>query len=252
MKLIILCFLAAPLAVVGSNLIQPRSLEFETFDFKHLGSKDDFVQLQGLSTREQVAVINDYMDVFLVELNGFIAEQGMDSMKLDDVGGKFGWTIFTGEMSLTNGIVKGLNSVARGGDVTLRYENTVLKASLPIKLENVNLNYNYAVKLMNLGPHGLLNGTVKGCRVLLQVQIDLDTLLAKLDLYKLETLGDISLKFQGGILEWMVNLFVSVAIPLIKPVLNWAINTFTQGTVAGLIVKYNDVITKLLESLNNM
>ncbi|KAK5647131.1 hypothetical protein RI129_005595 [Pyrocoelia pectoralis] len=210
--------------------------------------------------------MNDYVDKFLIEFNAYLIAEGLDSVILPDQGGEVGWSIFVAEMSLKNGWLQGLNTIKRNGDVTVSYQHSLMKLRLPLRIQNIKvtiifynrvgtnlyfefqLNYDYAIQLMNLGPSGVLDGFVEGCKFLLQIEVNMTTMLARLDEYDLQNLGDLSLKFHGGVLEWVVNIVLSLAVSLIRPVLQWVIEDFTQGIVGSLIETYNGLISGLLEN----
>ncbi|KAF2881676.1 hypothetical protein ILUMI_24533 [Ignelater luminosus] len=204
--------------------------------------------LMGTDYKETVATVNEFVDDFLPLLNGFITTRNLEPMEIEGFEASFKWTIFTGWVILDNGSLAGISTFVRRGDVTVRYSYPNIKISIPLGFLNLNFRYDYEVKFMQLGPTGDATGKSEGNKFTVNLQIDMTTLRAKLDKFKLNTLGSVSLKFSGNILtDWIVNLMLSVVIPILKPILGIVIEGYVVDGLESALRAYNNAICKLLD-----
>ncbi|VVC94154.1 unnamed protein product [Leptidea sinapis] len=91
----------------------------------------------------ETATVNDYVDNTISSLIPFIQENGLDPMALPD--------IVEGFSVLQNGRMTGLVNVSRSGDQKVNYFAKMLR---------VRFNYDYLVKVMNIGPTGRIVGSL--------------------------------------------------------------------------------------------
>ncbi|KAK4880372.1 hypothetical protein RN001_008518 [Aquatica leii] len=249
MTLTKLFFLSLFLASTFATEIQPKYLNLTSIDIaklfpplSNIDNIEDFFQLK----KAQVAILNEYAKVLFAQINKYITDQGIDPLKMQDLIESFQWTIFSGEMSLKNGFLAGINTITGSGDVTFSYTYPVLKLHLPLSFNLLQLQYDYKIVFMNIGPSGKLKGTVKGCKYTIDIDLDLTTVRAKLTNFKLNTLGNLKLKFEGGIVEWIVNIFLSVAIPLVTPIIALVLDGFLEPSVVNLIQLFNNFMDQTL------
>jgi len=254
------------LAVVFSDVAPP--LETIPIEIKHSDllkifpdQKDKLKELVAkLSTstdKEQVAILNDYTDDCLVNLNKFIIAQSLDPLPMPDIEEEFSWKIwpitYHGEMSLKNGWLQGMGTMVRTGDVTLKYQYPYVNIHTPIGFEKILFNYDYKAKFMGIGPSGGLDGSVTGCKFTFDLNLHMVNLKASLDKFKIDNLGSISLKFTGNILvDWMLNIFVSVTIPMVKPIIKIVVQGFCSSLFEGIVGVYNNIVCTVLDDCASM
>ncbi|KAF5275684.1 hypothetical protein FQA39_LY06796 [Lamprigera yunnana] len=194
----------------------------------------------------QEAIINDYADTLLEELDNYLISQGVDPLPMPDQVAEFEFLFFNGELSLKNGKLSGLGTLARLDNIKVQYEYPYIWLDFPITFKQLKFNYEYRVLFMSMGLKGVMHGSTNNPKLSIALKVDGTIIRASLDDYNFKDVGHLTLQFEGGIAEFFFNFLVGFAIPFVKPIIKLVVDIFIGAGLKSIIDIFNDLLMQLL------
>ncbi|KAF2881677.1 hypothetical protein ILUMI_24534 [Ignelater luminosus] len=190
---------------------------------------------------ERVIILNQQVDSLLPLLNDLAGAIGVDPTDIRGFNASFKWTIFSGEIVLKDGVVYGVSTLERSGDVILKYKEPDIKITIPMGFSNLTVAYKYKIKFMALGLSGNAIGESQGSKLTIHLHLDTKTLKAKLDQFSFNSVGSLSFKFAGnGLTNWIVNLILPVVMPLLKPIIKQIIKGYIVDGIESILEMHSN------------
>jgi len=208
------------------------------------------VVFDSLSGEERLASVQDIVDIFMTEVRKLMADLGFDPMKMPDVHRNFSFKpiiiTYHGELDLDKGWAQDVSEFYRNGDASLDYSNRQLRIEVPFKFNKILFNYDYNMKLMNIGPDGGVEGYAKDVQVFFSLLIDFENMHVTLEKFDIVKIGKITCKFtDNGIIDWIVNLLSWLCTSIFKGLITWIVEVVARSILNDIV----DVVNNLLEPL---
>jgi len=199
-----------------------------------------------------VAIVNDYADKILTNVQNLMVTKGFDPMQLPDVRTGF-WKVilfinYTGEISLTKGWLQDAATVYRGGDAVVTYHPSThkLEVSVPLAFKDLMFNFDYSATFMHLGPRGGVEGKVSKVKIDFVLGIDFAGYNASIEEFNIDR-GHIDLKFTGNFLvDWIVNLFTDVVTFVLNPLIIGIVSGIIRSGLEAVVNEINAILGWIL------
>lgn len=225
------------------DLSNPKVLQLFGKDIQKLRSILDDVDRK----RPQVAYLNEYVDDVLDNLNIWLNATGNDPISLPGFEESFRWTVFKGWIALDKGWLRGLSTLKRIGDSTVQYKYPYLQTHISLSFTNLTFDYHYEAKFMGLGPGGTVNGNVTDSIFTVDLSLNMVRIRTKLNKFKLNSLGDVSIRFDFGVVGDMANILIEVITPLVKPIIRMVLENYLTDGLNYFIDYGNNVVCTFLD-----
>ncbi|XP_049822376.1 mite allergen Der f 7-like [Aethina tumida] len=183
----------------------------------------------------------DYFDDLLVH-------NGMDPVELPDIKRNFSYKPFLinyhGEYALTEGWLHDMSTMKRDGDVNLWYNfgTEQYEAFIPVAFQDLQFNYSYKVKFMNIGPVGIVMGKISDVKIKLYLSYSNSTHI-KLHDFDITDTGHISVRFVGnGLTDWLVNILSETSSYVLHPIILRIIQATIRPNLEQVIDYFNEML----------
>ncbi|CAH2068586.1 unnamed protein product, partial [Iphiclides podalirius] len=203
------------------------------------------------------ADVNDYVDNTVDMLVPFIQSNGLDPMNLPEVIEGFEvkplLITYSAWLKIYDGTMKGLVNLSRSGDQKVNYFAKMLRVRVELQFKDLEINYKYLVKVMNLGPTGGIVGSLSRF-VVIDILIDFNNDEVQLQQFSLTDIGRLRVRLTGNILvDWLINpvinIFLRIFDTVIMKVVEVNIRSAVQSGIDFLNTNLQDAINHL-ESFN--
>ncbi|XP_004928501.1 uncharacterized protein LOC101746909 [Bombyx mori] len=205
------------------------------------------------------ADINAYVDSMIDTLVPFMIKHDLDPLSIPDIEETFEvrpvLITYRASLGLTNGKMSGLVNVARSGDQLVHYFAKMLRAQAKFKFTDLEFDFDYRVKVMNIGPTGRIRGSLSQFVINVDLIIDFNNDEIHLQELYLTDVGVIRVSLSGNILyDWLVtplaNVFVRLFDNVIMGFVETTVKSIAGSAIADVNVNLKQVIRDL-EALNN-
>lgn len=125
----------------------------------------------------------------------------------------------------------------------MQYEGNVLNLRIPVAFNTMNINYDYKASIMNIGPHGGVEGKIHGMNVF--VDITVDTINAEINLqdFQITNAGSVNINFSGNpLVDWLVNVLTRLTTKLLHNVVINVVEKRVRNLVQNTLNEFNDKI----------
>ncbi|CAG7831027.1 unnamed protein product [Allacma fusca] len=190
-------------------------------------------------------IMAGWIDVILEDARTTMRDKGLTEINLPPEKVEFSKKIlgikWHGEASIFEGVLRGLDTIHRVGDVDITTESSTgdLISVVEVVVDNASINARTTAKFMNLGPTADIVGRFDRIRVKMTIRISMNMsgLHANLDSFEITELGKLSMdvKGLGGVLNYVVENVAEALGNLFKQQLR----ELLQGTIKDLI---NDLL----------
>ncbi|XP_018329316.1 uncharacterized protein LOC108739761 [Agrilus planipennis] len=260
----LICFLAISSAEYELDIDFPDEFTFDEFAKNDIFSPEVLRELNEelektyasndmeRSSGPIVAVINDYVDKLVANLNNFTSTRGLNELELPGISEQFSYKpvliTYTGVLNLTDGILSGISTIVRKGDVKITYDDKQLSILAPVGIRSLSIKYNYVAKLMNIGPKGGITGDVAETTFTFGLGYNLTGHRASLDTFKINKIGSIKLRFSGNILtDWLASLISNITLPFFKGIIRRLLEKNVYGVLEDVVEIINSALEKLFQ-----
>lgn len=146
-----------------------------------------------------------------------------------------------GEFAINHGWLQGLNTIQRTGESTIDYENQILQLWLPLSFDTILVNYDYKIKFMSLGPSGGIEGKVSNLRLIVDIAIDMKTMMVTLQGFSIADAGKITIRFSGNpLIDILTNVISGMA------------TTMLHGVAVGVVQnQVREALQAAIDALNS-
>ncbi|XP_052747426.1 uncharacterized protein LOC112043305 [Bicyclus anynana] len=188
----------------------------------------------------------------------FLQENGLDPMELPEIieGFEVRPVIITYSawLRLHDGQMRGLVNVDRHGDQLVKYSAKMLRVRLQLQFTDLEFDYKYLVKVMNIGPTGGIIGSLDRFIVIADVLIDFNNDEIHLQQFSITKVGRLRVRLTGNILtDWLVNpvigVFTRVFNTIIMKVVEINIRNAANTAISSINFRIQDIIA-IIESHN--
>ncbi|XP_050673741.1 uncharacterized protein LOC126971459 [Leptidea sinapis] len=202
----------------------------------------------------ETATVNDYVDNTISSLIPFIQENGLDPMALPDIVEGFSVRVllitYSAWLKLQNGRMTGLVNVSRSGDQKVNYFAKMLRVRVELEFTDLEFNYDYLVKVMNIGPTGRIVGSLSSFKIIADILIDFNNDEIQLQQFSLTDVGRLRVAFRGNILtDWLVNPVITVFTTLFNGVIMWTVQLTIRNVAQDAIVAINAAIRQVVDQI---
>lgn len=178
--------------------------------------------------------INRYIDILVM-----VIREGLDNIDpypLPDVIEQFDekvWiTSLSGQFRMQNGIIHNLNTLARRGNATLKYDNLKLYIDTEFVFRLIIFDYSFVSEIVGLGPRGYLTGYARDLVFHSVFMYDLQTEILSLQSLDLMDKGDVKVNVMvSKLVDWLAN-----------PIINWLATLYEEK----LLLMLRDVLHKII------
>ncbi|CAH2267206.1 jg2934 [Pararge aegeria aegeria] len=204
------------------------------------------------------ATVNDYVDKTIKMIVPFLQENGLDPMELPEIieGFEVRPVIITYSawLRLHDGQMRGLVNVDRHSDQHVKYYAKMLRVRVQLQFTNLEFDYKYLVKVMNIGPTGGIIGSLDRFIIIADVLIDFNNDEIHLQQFSITNIGRLRVRLTGNILtDWLVNpvigVFTRVFNTIIMKVVELNIRNAAQTAIGSINSSIRDIID-VIESHN--
>ncbi|XP_013775127.1 uncharacterized protein LOC106459993 [Limulus polyphemus] len=138
-----------------------------------------------------------------------------------------------GEARIFNGILSGLSTLHRTGDVLITYENNAVIVEVNIGFSNLTGDYNWSAKLMGIGPNGHASLSIRSISVYLRVRQELQTgSKPVIKAFKIANIRHLWVDVQGlGTMDLVLQIIVNLITNSLKMTIADAITGPVQKAV---------------------
>ncbi|XP_025831607.1 uncharacterized protein LOC108739762 [Agrilus planipennis] len=262
----LICLFAFSFAENGFEIEFPDKLAFDEFAKNDIFSPEilgEFAEhlekfytssgrVHQANAKSTVAVINDYVDKLLTNLNNFTTSRGLNELDIPGVSEKLEYRsplsliTFTGLLNLTDGKLSGISNIVRTGDVKITYADKHLSILAPLGIRSLSIKYNYIAKIMKLGPRGEIIGDAEGIKFLFRLSYNITVHRFSLDFFEINKIGSIKLYFSKNVLtDWLASLVTNIVLPLFKRI----IQTLLNNNVYAILENIVDIINSALANV---
>lgn len=250
-----LCLVICLVSLSSESAIEDNEDKLKLLDFLFGNEHGVFKKIDWSVFSEKISkmqpteaiIVNDEVDKMLEKLNHIIMKLSLDPAILPDVDDDFKWLLIKGKIQLENGWIQGLSSLERVGDVELTSNSTHMLLKMPLTFAYLTFDYQYYVKYGLTRLRGGVDGRIDKSKFTILINVDIQTLFAELEGYKLNAIGKISLKFNGNpLVDWMTNMLTSVILTVLKPVMKIFLSDLVLKGVAVIIEVWNSTIASYL------
>ncbi|XP_025831608.1 uncharacterized protein LOC112904817 [Agrilus planipennis] len=247
MKPLILLFFVCLLHISYGNSEVKLQNVFSAESLKKLYEALESSELRSDSSSvspSSTAVINDYADNVISQVQSLIVEKGLDTVETPDAQlsfkRKFALITYKGSLKLTEGSVASVSSIKRDGDVVASYSNKYLSIQVPLRYDVLDVNYKYRAQIMKIHQTGRVIGKASSTTLKVDVGLNLTNLVVDLKEFALEDIGNIKLSFKGNkIDDWLLKIITNGLVPSFKGTIKKVVNE-----------KLYDAVVTVVESLN--
>ncbi|XP_011141708.1 uncharacterized protein LOC105184544 [Harpegnathos saltator] len=181
-----------------------------------------FSDKQGLLsvyTVEHTAILDKAFDRLLPQLQAFILEHGMDPMELADVSDRLLPNlpgILGGHIDLKSGWLQNLSKLKRADHVVARYSEQKLTLDMDLGFDVLDFNYQYDIQYMLFSRQGDIYGRFYRLKLKVVLTIDFAERYISLNSIKFVVVGKYDIKFEGHILDSILNLATKAVTTIFK------------------------------------
>ncbi|XP_076355317.1 uncharacterized protein LOC143249406 [Tachypleus tridentatus] len=138
-----------------------------------------------------------------------------------------------GEARIFNGILSGLSTLHRTGDVLITYEDNAVIVEVNIGFSNLTGGYDWSAKLMGIGPNGHASLSIRSISVYLQVRQEFQTGSKPIiKAFKIAKIRHLWVDVQGlGTMDLVLQIIVNLITNSLKMTIADAITGPVQKTV---------------------
>ncbi|CAG9104870.1 hypothetical protein JYU34_011929 [Plutella xylostella] len=211
-------------------------------------------QLEGKSAWELQADVNDYVDATISGLIPLMQAHGLDPMSLPDVVEGFSvrplLVTYSAWLKITQGSMTGLVNVERSGDQLVKYFAKMLRVRVQLQFRNTQFNYNYLVKVMNIGPTGGIRATLSRFVVVADILIDFNNDEVQLQEFSMTDIGRLRIRFTGNVLtDWLLTPVTNVFLMIFDTIIIKVVESNIRSAVQDFIIVINSEIRNAVSSL---
>ncbi|XP_045761294.1 uncharacterized protein LOC123864715 [Maniola jurtina] len=220
-------------------------------DANPMQSKTDVKWGHGLS-----ATVNDYVDKTITMIVPFLQENGLDPMDLPDIVEGFEVKpiiiTYSAWLRLYDGQMRGLVNVARHSDQDVKYFAKMLRVRLQLQFTDLEFDYKYLVKVMNIGPTGGIIGSLDRFVVTADVLIDFNNDDIHLQQFSITNIGRLRVRFTGNILtDWLVNPIIGVFTRVFNSIIMKFVEVNIRSAAQMAIVSINSNIRDIINVIES-
>ncbi|XP_032670249.1 uncharacterized protein LOC116843708 [Odontomachus brunneus] len=194
---------------------------------------------------EYSVVLDEQFDRQVSHLRAFILKNGLDPMDvidmseplLPDMPG-----IFKGQVDLKQGWVQNLSKIKRAGHVIAKYSDKILVLDMDLGFDVMDFNYAYHIKYLLFERSGDLYGRFYNLKTKVLVTIDLNDYHISLDSIKFTEVGKYDIKFEGHLLDPILNVATKVVTTVFKKFVLAYIEEHTMIVVRAKLDEINGLI----------
>ncbi|EFN83029.1 hypothetical protein EAI_16713 [Harpegnathos saltator] len=170
-------------------------------------------------TVEHTAILDKAFDRLLPQLQAFILEHGMDPMELADVSDRLLPNlpgILGGHIDLKSGWLQNLSKLKRADHVVARYSEQKLTLDMDLGFDVLDFNYQYDIQYMLFSRQGDIYGRFYRLKLKVVLTIDFAERYISLNSIKFVVVGKYDIKFEGHILDSILNLATKAVTTIFK------------------------------------
>ncbi|KAF4518397.1 hypothetical protein B566_EDAN010490 [Ephemera danica] len=198
-----------------------------------------------VDVKETGPEINAYIDEVINEMKLLIIEQGLEPMTLPDVVkdfvyvGLFG-VHYSGNLSVTNGLLHGMTTIHRDGDADMSYSTFYLHVASRITIDRMLMQYDFITTLIGIGPEGQANCPISGTSIDFAYDMHLLSLQSNITTFVITNNGDIQCNFRYVgifsqlVLETLLNLMIEIWEDTILAILSSTLQQIMQQALDNL------------------
>jgi len=207
---------------LNSILLKEINKELRKFKLQDIlaGALPTFSQSESMAYD---AGTNSYVDQVLVNLRKEISKQKLDPLKIPDERAAFSkkilWVRVHGEAKLYNGLLHGLSTVKRIGDVKLETDGNRVIIAAKLGINGVRASFTGHAKFQGIGPKIRATASTSHAHINIKVSQDLANSKASpvLREFRIVSIGGINTKVHGlGPLGWVLGNIASVVVNAVK------------------------------------
>ncbi|CAG4922407.1 unnamed protein product [Colias eurytheme] len=204
----------------------------------------------------QTATVNDYVDNTISMLVPFMQENGLDPMFLPDIVEGFEVRLllitYSAWLKLQNGSMTGLVNVSRFEDQLVNYFAKMLRVKVQLQFSDLEFNYDYLVKVMNIGPTGRIVGSLDRFRIVADILIDFNNDEIHLQQFSLTDVGRLRVALRGNVLtDWLVNPVIRVFTTLFNGIIMWTVELTIRNVAQSAITEINSAIREVINQIES-
>ncbi|ERL87320.1 uncharacterized protein LOC109534779 [Dendroctonus ponderosae] len=150
------------------------------------------------------ALLNDYLDLVLPDINSAISSAGFDPTSLPDEKINIG----IGHVNLSQGNLTKLATIERYHNVTVSYDSDSKKVALEfiLRWQDLELIYKFKSKVVLISSTGHVVANVEHLKIHLKLAFDLNLAQVEVQSLDFKHTGDIALTFTGvGVLDYIID-----------------------------------------------
>ncbi|CAM1325990.1 Uncharacterised protein g9126 [Pycnogonum litorale] len=191
-----------------------------------------------------VAKVDAFVDKVLKSLHGFIDDNNLDPLHLPDKVKSFSKKVLFvrvhGEAKLYDGYLKGLSTLHRTDECTLKYQNKNVVFRMNLGIDDMSVSYKGHAKFMNLGPTIRMRGDIGSLSVDLEItqpmKPNANPSVTYLDI---TDMSHVSLKFTGlGPITFVLSLLTNAVVKLLHKVIANTIEGPIRKRLSKYLAKY--------------
>ncbi|XP_069354369.1 mite allergen Der f 7-like isoform X2 [Maniola hyperantus] len=186
----------------------------------------------------------------------FLQENGLDPMDLPEIVEGFEVKpiiiTYSAWLRLHDGQMRGLVNVARHGDQDVKYFAKMLRVRLQLQFTDLEFDYKYLVKVMNIGPTGGIVGSLDRFIVTADVLIDFNNDDIHLQQFSITNIGRLRVRFTGNILtDWLVNPVIGVFTRVFNSIIMKFVEVNIRNAAQMAIVSINSNIRDIIDVIES-
>ncbi|XP_028139255.1 uncharacterized protein LOC114333563 [Diabrotica virgifera virgifera] len=192
------------------------------------------------------AVLNEFLDKVLENMENFIINHGYDPMQIPDTALNLP---ITGSITLKKGWLRDLAMIKRYKDTGVVYssEEKKLKMIFSLQFEELQFVYHYITQYLLLRIEGEVEGKIEDVIIQAALSFDFHTYNATLDNFDIMNTGSIDIEFSGnGLIDWLTNAMTGVVTAFLHPLILSIIQNIFKGTLGSLVDAVNEIIHEIL------
>ncbi|XP_011691146.1 PREDICTED: uncharacterized protein LOC105452044 [Wasmannia auropunctata] len=193
------------------------------------------------------ANLDKTVDALLPSIREFIVKKGMDPMKIADISEYIfpllPWKL-KGNIDLKNGWMQNLSLVKRTEHVTAIYKDKRLTLDMNLGFDLMDFSYQYSLTHLLYKRQGDVYGRMYQLNTNVVVTVDLNEYILILDSIKLTDVGRYDIKFEGHLLDHLLNAVTKVVTVVFKRCILTVIEDYSALVFGEKINEWNTMLPR--------
>ncbi|KAF5277813.1 hypothetical protein FQR65_LT03794 [Abscondita terminalis] len=163
--------------------------------------------------------LNDFVDLGLVHVGHWLRNTTIDPLDLPPYNTTFFSNIGYGNITLYQGNLDGIHTIARAGNVMVIYNYPVIKIHMPIGFKQLTFTYKYYTELAGIAAKSIISGSVSRCEFIINCLVNVNTVSVHHHYFRIHEFGQVHLNKRDRYTTLLVDFLVTIIKPLVLPII---------------------------------